>query len=506
MSEQLRAYDGNAARRVLHDLLFDVHFEFAIERSGIPHTYDTDELLAYAEKIIRRRDLRGTELHHQLVYRTAIAQCVVGSKTKGRELFEKGTRLSDYLPDQALFRYGIAHWVHQLNGGRHEAHKLLLVARRQSERGRHLRTEIDLLLGAIHTADGDGFAAQRRFERILDRGVLELRPMARLRNVPALLLQGLHEEAWQENERAREMIASMSDWRLHAAYARNKVHLLKHRGDYEKALRVQAKVLEANFRRLHLYELGYEYANYSLLCRRLGRLDEALEKGIEALRHAPLMPGRYPVRIHRNLALLLNDMGMTGEALAALDVALDISRRKRFRDYEFKSLVAAAQVLGGVDGKRIPALLARCQELLSRYGDDIPRQALVEYVEVTTQLGGFGAPATSRAREIKQVSSAADRQALADLMKDSPTPNYERELRSELGEGLAFDDAPEPGPLSRFLMLFSGDHFKSASYQREFGKSQPRAKYHLQWLVNNRILERLGTRKASTYILAFHRR
>jgi tetratricopeptide (TPR) repeat protein len=509
MSELLRASDPNASRRTLHDLLFETHLEFAIDRSSIPHTYDTDELLDYAEKTLRRRDMRGTEMHHQLLYRTGIAYCTTGSGDKGRELFEKGIRASDYPPDQALFRYAIGHWNHTLAGERREAKRVLLEARRQSERGRHLRTEIDLLLGSIHCGEGDGFAAQRRFERILNRGVLELRPMARIKNTRALIVQGLLDEAEAENARAEKMLEEpgFGDWLLRIACLENQAEIHMKRGEYEKALRVQGRVLEENHRRLHTDRLAIEYGNYALLCRRLGYLDEALEASLNAIRHASLKQGRIPIRLQRNLAILLNEMGHHGEALAAIDQCLDLSRKSRFRDFEFKSLVAAMDTLASIERTEpVPAILGRCGVLLDRHREDLPREALEEYVEVTARLGLVKA-AGSRAREVKRLSSAADRAALAKRLGDAArTPNYERDLRQGIGGGMGFEDAPEPGPLARFLMLFAGDHFKSMSYQREFQKTQPRAKYHLQWLVNNGLLERLGTRKASTYILAFHRR
>lgn len=510
MSELLRSTDPNAARRTLHDYLFETHLEFAIDRSTIPHTYDTDELLEHAEKTLRRRDLRGTEMWHYLLYRTGIAYCTTGNLDKGHELFEKGTRASDYPPDQALFRYAIGHWVYRNAGKRREAKKILLKARMQSERGRHLRTEIDLLLGSIHCAEDDGFSGQRRFERILDRGVLELRPMARIRNTRALMLQGLIDEAWTENERAEQMLEEpgFGDWRLRVACKENSAELLMRMGDFEKALRVQRVVYDEHHRRLNMERLAIESGNYAVLLRRTGRLDEALDASLDAVRFASLRPGRIPVRLQRNLAELLNVLGRYGEALAAVDQCLEVSRKNKFRDFEFKSLVTGIQTLsemGRTDS--IHALLARCGEILDRHRDEVPRDALESYVEVTAGLTGLKAPSTARAREVKRLASAADRAAYAELLGDrARTPNYERDLRQSIGNGLGFEDAPEAGPLARFLMLFAGDHFKSMSYQREFQTTQPRAKYHLQWLVNNSLLERLGTRKASTYILAFHRR
>jgi tetratricopeptide (TPR) repeat protein len=287
----------------------------------------------------------------------------------------------------------------------------------------------------------------------------------------------------------------------------NRAELLQKQGDYEKALRVQSEVLHEHHKRLNIERLAIEYGNYALLCRRTGRLDQALEASLEAVRHASVRPGRVPFRLQRNLATLLNQMGRRGEALAVLDQCLEASRKSRFRDIEFKSLCTAIQTLSDMGrGEPIPTLLARCRELLDAHRSEIPREALEEYVEATSGLGAIKATSAARLREVKRLSSAADRAALAELHGDrARTPNYERDLRQGIGDGIGFDDAPEPAPLARFLMLFAGDHFKSMSYQREFQTTQPRAKYHLQSLVGKGVLERLGTRKASTYILAFHR-
>lgn len=507
MSEILRAFDPNFARRQLHDVAFEAAEAFG--RGGVPHTYDSDALCDHARKLTKRREIARSEFYAPLLLRTGIVACLLGDAGDGCDLFARGIHDADSPPDQALFHYAIAHWVHLRAGDKQTAKRLLLKAHEESERRRRVRTEIELLLGRMYRAEGEYEAAERMYHHVLDRGVLEFQSLAHLYLAVVYMRKGDLRRARAENQTGLKLVTAADGWRVPMIYRSNlaEIHALEE--NYERSRELLEQIIEERFHRLDIDELAKAYNNHALVCRQLGDVESARRAFARSVHyHASVsLPGRVSGS-YVNLARMLIDEEETDVALAALERAIEAGRAAKTPVREFTALAVAlgAARHSPTATRAIPAILSRCRAIIAETGGQVPREALVEFVQATESVGAHWGSKMVRSDSPTSLATVAARRELTRLVDSVSEPDLGSTLEGRIGPGMEYDDAPSPIALRRFLMLYLGDSFKSMSYQREFGRSQSRAKYHLQWLVARRVLERVGTRKASAYMLAFHRR
>ncbi len=507
MIENLAPFDVNLHRRRLHDRIFEIHDELGLETASIPHTFDTDALLAHADRLLRRRELRDTDARLSLLYRTAIVHAIAGDPEAGLAHFERGMKATEGYPFQSRFHFGIGMWHHFRCGRLTEAKEILLDGHRISEKERRIRTEIELLLGRTYRQLGEHAAAERVYADVLERGVLEYRAVALLWMANAQLEQGQTAQARRSNASARQVIDESPDWALRRLYLGNVANLAFEESKLDKARKIHDELIAEDLRRLDIPVLGRHYNNLALTCRRLGDVEAARESYAQAIRfHAAAGRPGLMTESARNLAILYFTEGDLEAGLAAIDRARDFARQGAAAAQEFTSLALAARSLADAgEHRRVPPILNRCREILPAVEDGIDRRALVEFVLATAAYADPSARKAATVTLPRKLASPDGTRRLGQLLGPIDPNEFEDTLERRLGDGMSFFDAPAPALLREFLLLFAGAVFKNTSYQREFGCGQARAKYHLQWLVGRRILEMIGRRKAAVYMLAFHR-
>jgi tetratricopeptide (TPR) repeat protein len=288
--------------------------------------------------------------------------------------------------------------------------------------------------------------------------------------------------------------------------------LLLEQSDPASARDALERAIAEGVRVLDIPRLGRDYNNLAIACQRMNDLGAARDAFIEAIRYHTaggqrgLLAGNY-----RNLGLCLAQLGELETGLAALEHGAELATDLGTINHEFEIL---ADLLGVCIENRtrldvIPQVLRRCQEIMDGASDRLSRDSLLQFghamQEIVQERQVTSLDAARTVYRVPQVSSPEGRKDLGKLIPTERSCNFEEVLRQRLGRGIPGRLVPKVDELRQFLMMFTGDFFKSANYTGEFGMTQERAKRHFRWMCSERVLERYGTRKASRYALAFHR-
>jgi tetratricopeptide (TPR) repeat protein len=275
----------------------------------------------------------------------------------------------------------------------------------------------------------------------------------------------------------------------------------------------ERQVLESH-RVLDIPMLARTYNNLGVSRARQGDYRGACRALVAAIPyHATSGRRRYLAGTYRNLGLYLAQLGEVETAMAAFERALALASEVEQRDHELETLT---DLLSTCLERRthlsaVPRVLRRAYEILETSAPGELREAtLLSFSRLTHDVlakAGGVAPVKARAtaRGEAELASFEGRTALRAMLPRDEDSDFPGMLSLRLGEGPRGRHVPPADELASFLMLFTGQYFKSANYTREFAISQERAKRHLRWLCNAGVIERFGSRKASRYALAFHR-
>jgi tetratricopeptide (TPR) repeat protein len=503
--------DPNLARRRLRELLFQVSRSFGLELSQIPHSYDTDELLAFAQKILRRRDVKRSEYFHDLIERTGIALAVLGRGDEARALFERGTREPEGEADPARFLYLLARFYHQRRNDDVRARKTLTDAIERMESQRRLKARALLQLGRLERRLGDLETAEDLFGQLGSSGVFEYRPIAI--NSLALMRSkaGRHDEAVQLNRKAVNAVKRARDEFATRILRVDTAAILLEAGRVEEARRLMDEIANEEFVLFDLLSAGRIKNNMGVALRQSGDPRGARQAFLDAIRfHAAAGTKNVLAGSYRGLAAVLADLGDIEPALSAVARSIEIAEGVYAIDAEFKARTLAVKTMAEHRSHitAIPRQIEACSAILETRVGDVGRDSLEAFSEVMTAvaLGGLmGDIARQRGRRPIRVGTSEGDSLLASLLGRLSEDEYESRLEHRLGEGLSIRHSPSPEQIRRFLYLFPGDFFRFRHYAREFLLTTSRAKTQLKELSNRRVVELSGTRKAAKYSLAFHR-
>jgi len=511
MSDVLRSFDPNYARRQLRELLVQLGDEFRLTRD-VPHSFDTAPLIDHALEVLAHPGLsKDVEQQHELMARAGVVCALCGREEEALDLFERGLRSTRSNQRRARFQFHIGHHHHERRGQLSAAREALVEAFVLSERSRRLRTETLLALGSTEARLGLHEAALKSLESALELHVRDLEPHALMRQGIVHMDLGDHETAFKLNRKSSSLFASHRDWLGTIVADRNLAVLLLNDGDAAQARRILEKTVTEENRVLDLQYLGRDYNNLSVAYSRLGDHEASRDALMNAIRYnAALGRKRLLAGNYHNLGIALAALDDLGGALAAFERALDLSREISAVDFEFQTLTDvvdtalrhqdAFDVLSGV--------LRRSYEVLDEHADALTSERVLEFGRVTQGLIGnprIRSFRTGRSGLRIRIASRDGRRALEEMTPSAADSDFEGLLQARLGDGMRGRFVPSVDDLRRFLLLFTGDYFKSGNYTGEFALTQERAKRHLRWLCGEGIIERFGTRKASRYALSFHR-
>jgi tetratricopeptide (TPR) repeat protein len=505
----LRAFDPNLARRRLRGFLLEITREEGGDPRRLPHTFETNALLAAGQRMVRRPSVRARPDRSDLIEVLGIALAVSGEEEAASELFETALRGAADDPEAARFRYLLAHYIHFRGGELAEARRLLGEAMGEVETQRAQKSRILLVAGRVARQLGDLDAAERWYTHVLESGVHRFRPLAQL--YLAILWQGQRrlDEAIALNRRAHaamrrggeELGMLMADSDLAAFHLQG--------GDVLEARRLLRDVVRNHVDLLDLTAAGNASNNLAMVCERLGDREGARAAYIESLRYHRV-GGRKHLLAHtyRNLGGVLADLGEIEPALAAFDRAIELSTQIASPETEVRGRTEALEVLVRLQARpgAIADMVSRCDQILASAGpgfatDSVHRYARVLGKVIDAGLGGGRRTRTSSSR----LATAAGVRALEKLTGGLDGNEFERLLRERIGGGLSGKDAPETDELVAFLLLFAGDYFRFRDFANEFHLTTGRVKHHLKVLVERNVIELTGTKKAAKYSLSFHR-
>ncbi len=479
--------------------------------TAIPHTFDTDALLAYAQKTLKRRHVRQSELYFSLLERTGVAIGQWKTWDEAETLFRRGLKEGDNLTEQARFKFLIGFHGHFRNGDYREAKRYLTEAVKLSEGSRNLRTQSLLALARANGSLHDYDAADQSLLRVLKSGVLKYRPAATAGRAILKMQQGLFEEAVSLNRKA------------HTAYKRARAKYAMRLADNDLGciyltagkLQLAKKCLEGaaktELELLNVDLIGCLLNNLCVVYQRMGDWKTAQEKSIQALRfHTVAGRKHFQSGTYRNLGNCLRATGDLETALAAYQKAIALAKEIGNADRE---LQARSDAIAAILDKRartdvLPALIAGGRKLVEAAGTEISNSALVEYsvvasrLAISSQKAKRGRSGAKRGRSLATPKGLAALKSLTGRIRED---EYDRLLLDRLGDGLSGRFAPRPEAVRSFLMLYAGDQFRFGNYAAEFVLTTSRAKPQLRELCERRIVALSGTRKAAKYTLSFHR-
>lgn len=511
MSDVLRSFDPNYARRQLRELLVELAAG-SDQSSAVPHSFDTAALLAHAMEVLGQPTLqKRADLHHELLARTGVVCALCGREEEALDLFERGLRSSRSNQRRARFQFHIGHHHYERRGQLANAREALVQAFVLSERSRRLRTETLLALGSTEARLGLHEAALKSLESALDLHVRDLEPHALMRQGIVHMDLGDHETAHRLNRKSSVRFKQHRDWLGMIVADRNLAVLLLNGGDAAGARRILEKTVTEENRVLDLQYLGRDYNNLSVAYSRLGDHAASRDALMNAIRYnAALGRKRLLAGNYHNLGIALAAIDDLPGALAAFERALDLSREVGTVDFEFQTLtdVVDTALRHQEAFEVLPGVLRRAYEILEVDAETLSGERVLEFGRVTQGLIGNPRVRSFRSGSYGARLRIASREGRRDLDEMTPAPSdsdFEGILRARLGDGMRGRFVPSVDELRQFLLLFTGDYFKSGNYTGEFDLTQERAKRHLRWLCGEGIIERFGTRKASRYALSFHR-
>ncbi len=508
----LRAFDSNFAKRQLREHLCFVRKEL-VEGANIPHSFETEPLLECSLKMATRRGVRRHPyVFHTLLSQAGIAHGLCGDDATSRDLFDRGLRTSTNNQERAHFHYLRGYYHFHRRGETAQAKEDLSEAYELSERSRRLRTQILLALGTVNFDMGCLDGAAEYFKAAHGLHLRDLEPHALLRLGVVRMKQSNYDLAKALNRKSHRLFKRFRNWRGMLAADSNLAVLYLDQGDAASAAQLLEPLVAVRRKLLDLSQLGQACNNLAVACKRTGRPATARDALLEAIRyHTALGRKRLLSGNYRNLGQCLVEIGEVEAGIAALDHALGLAREIGAKDQEFKALTdlltACVHQNDCHDG--IPSFLHRCYEILETVPNELPKDAVVDFSRASGQvLARPEIPLLRKGRDVREprrVSSKAGREALRALAPSASDCDFDAMLTNKLGKGIPGRLVPRVDYLHRFLMMFTGDFFKSAHYTGEFNTTQERAKRHFRWLCGEKIIERSGVRKSSRYALAFHR-
>jgi len=511
METYLRAFDPNLARRRLHDILYITSSTIGVGRENLPHTFDTPALLGYAERFLRRRDVRLTEFHPELMERTGISMALCGRDEDAEKLFDRGLRGAAESRDEARFYYLRGHYLHFRRGELAQAKRVLERALVCTETQRHLKSEELLVLGRIARLTQDADGAEKAYRQVLTSGVLKYRPTAMQYLSILRRQQGRYDEAVKLNRKAH---ALMKRRRLTLAMMQADADLAAFHmaeGEYRLAKEILETVVARNVQLLDLNSAGNTYNNLAMALEKLGDLRGARDAYLQALRYETAMDRKLQQSTsYRNLGITLYRLGDIECGFAAFETAIRLSKEISSAEAEFRTRTEALEAIGRSKRRLecVPHTVGRCDELLDTCGNEISRDGLRSYSRVIGRVAARRNPdklAGLQGRRSSRLAGPEGRAALKALTAEIVPDEFEKRLAQRIGAGLPGRCGPKPEELCSFLMLFSGDFFQFKNYSREFPLTPARVKHQLRELCRRKIIELSGTKKAAKYALAFHR-
>ncbi len=511
METFLRAFDPNLARRQLHDTLYVLGKHLGMDPATLPHTFDTEALLSFAQSLIRRREVRDGVLFLDLLERTGVAVALCGEEDVAERLFTRGLRSAREPKEQARFHYLIAHHIHFRRGRLAEAKKRLQQALAKTETQRNLKSRALLLLGRIARQTQDAEGAEAAYRQVLNSGVLEYRPLALQYMGILSMTQDRYEDAVALNRKAH---AAMKRRGLTLAMMQvdadlSAFHLA--RGQYRLAQSILEDVVARNVELLDLNSAGNTYNNLAMAFHKQDKDAAARDAYLQALRfQAATGRKHHMATTYRNLGITLCRLRDAETAFAAFETAIALAEEIASPEEEFRSRTEALDAIlrTGIRVGCVPGFVARCDDILRTSEKGLSQHSLRAYPRVLGKLVLGRTPARLariKARGPSRLSTPQGRASLKRLTSAIVENEFEAKLSERIGSGLPGRHGPRPEQLRAFLMLFAGDYFQFKHYAREFPLSPARVKHQLRELCRRGIIELDGTRKAAKYSLAFHR-
>lgn len=504
-----RKFDSKLAHRELRSFLYDTVEYFDVRADRVPHTFETHELLDFAAKFSRRRDVRDSDVYHDLLQRLAVLAFIVGDAELGRKTITRGLRDAEEGPERARFLYLSGLYDHFRSGDLTAAKEVLEQALVESELSRHLKSDVRIALGRTCREVEEYEAAERHYQHLIDHGVLELRPTA----VHLLALvreaQGRLDEAENLTRESLKQFEQERDWLNVLNLKATLGDLALTGGDGPRARRVLEPVAEEYARILSAEGAARTYGTLAATYAKEKKYPRALSAYAESLRfQAPAHRYADIARTYRNMAGGLPDMGKTAASLAAFDRAVEFAQRADAVEEElsvYSDVLSLSTVL-----KLPPAAIAhvveRSREILTEADGRLSGEVYERFAKGAIAVVGRALPRVTRRRgAVPALGTSVGRGELSAIVGEVSEKEFDAKLEARLQPGLGIRHAPSPDLLGRFLMLFAGDRFKFANYANEFSLSQGRAKPHLRILCERDVIQLSGQRKASSYTLAFHR-
>lgn len=508
MQTFLRAFDPNLARRRLRGTLLELAAEEGTDPRRLPHTFETEALLALGQRTLRRRVVRARPDFPDIQEITGIALSVCGEEEAAAELFEQAIRAAGQEPEAARFRYLLAHYLHFRRGELADARRVLAEAIEEVETRRVQKSRILLLAGRVARQVGDLESAERWYAHVLESGVHRYRPLAQLYLAILRREQNRLDDAIKLNRRAHaamrrageELGMLMADSDLAAFHLQG--------GDIHEARRLLVDVVRNHVDLLDLTAAGNASNNLAMVCERLDDREGARDAYLDSLRYHRAV-GRKHLLAHtyRNLGVVLVELDQLEPALAAFERSIELATEIASAEIELRGRTETIEVLvhTGTRVDVIPRMVARCDRILATAEPGFATEGVLHYARALGRViesgllrrGGGGRPG--------KLATAAGTQALETLTGNLDGEEFERLLRERIGPGLSGKDAPDADQLVSFLLLFAGDYFRFRDFANEFHLTTGRVKHHLKVLVERNVIELTGTKKAAKYSLSFHR-
>jgi len=504
----LRAFDPNLARRRLRGMLLELAVEEGTDPRRLPHTFETEELLALGQRTLRRRVVRARPDFADIQEITGVALSVCGEEEAAAELFEQAIRAAGAEPGAARFRYLLAHYLHFRRGELAEARRVLTEAIEEVETRRVQKSRILLLAGRVARQVGDLESAERWYAHVLESGVHRYRPLAQLYLAILRREQNRLDEAIRLNRRAHaamrrageELGMLMADSDLAAFHLQG--------GDIHGARRLLGDVVRNHVDLLDLTAAGNASNNLAMVCEKLGDQEGARDAYLDSLRYHRAV-GRKHLLAHtyRNLGVILIELDEAEPGLAALERSITLATEIASPEIELRGRTEAIEVLVHLGSRldAIPEMVARCGRILAAAEPGFAPEGVHHYARALGRVVESGLPSRRTGPRAGRLATPAGARALERLTGNPDGEEFERLLRERIGPGLSGKDAPDADQLVGFLLLFAGDYFRFRDFANEFQLTTGRVKHHLKVLVERNVIELTGTKKAAKYSLSFHR-
>lgn len=503
----LRAFDRNIAKQELRALLLGI--SGARNGSRVPHSFETDDLLAYAKRRLRSRDPSVRKRKFDLLIATGAALGRHDRSAESLECFRRALRISETDQQLAWAHYTIGHDYHQRLGQWKEAVGELREVIDLTPAASTTRALAFLDLATTCTRLGKFEDTEDAALGALSLGIRDIEPHARIRLSTAFWKQQRVEEAVEEHNTARKLFQEEGSEQGTVAVDSNLGAMYLDLGDAAKALPLLTRSRQSQLEFLDITRLGKSYHNEGMALLRLGRIEEAQGALLNAMRyHAESGRTAY---LAGSLSTLGNTLDAAGDpelALCALHRASELAASVESRSDEFASLGAMLSIIAKrkIHLEAVPYLLSRAGGILEEAGASLPQAHAIKFSTLMLELARIGAKMPTRKviRQPAQFPLRAYRDEFERVVAPHTVARLEELLSQRLSSVMKMKRAPEPKKLGAFLLGWGGRTFKNSDYQAEFAASRETSRYHLSILRDNNVIKQIGLRKAACYQLSFH--